>query len=526
MASNRGMDAIAPQPNISANSDYYKQKQPYDWANKGATPSPAISNSVGGSWGVPASATAQTASNYGAQSSYTGMTSSNQTTNYGHGGTAVSDGQYEKQLILELCPPGGLKAEPPPDKLQRFLQSISSLDADLICPTLLDCLEEGQPWVIRAKALCVMEACITVGVAENGVNKYADFFFECRSEIEPLAQHPRPAVKEPARRVMHLLGVTTTAVNSNPSSIVSPTPPPAAPPPPPADLLDFGQGDDITPSVLSETSAAPIADNSSSTLFGGLKIQEKPSSAAAIPTLPGVAAVNSAAVNEPQVENLLSSLGLQDNMPKLQENSFSFMEKEVSDSAPKTVTSSFDFMQSSSTPTPTNPQSTTGSSFDFIQPSNSNISASANAIGSSFDFLQGQTPTVNNETTTMDVAASSTTTPAKATFDPLAQQYQPSTTQTGKAMPLNPLQLQAMYAQQLMMQQQMQQMQLAMAMQQGGGVPGTVSGMAMPLPILPMGGFTPGKQFPLMETGIQPPPKKKEDKRFDFVQEAIKKEQK
>jgi hypothetical protein len=525
MASNRGVDAVAPQSNIPANSDYYKQKQPYDWASKGIAPSGAVSNTVGGSWGAPASTNVPASSHNNAPPSYTGMASTTgHTTNYGHGGTAVSDGQYEKQLILELCPPGGLKAEPPPDKLQRFLQSISSLDADLICPVLLDCLEEGQPWVIRAKALCVMEACITVGVSENGVNKYADFFYECRSEIEPLAQHPRQAVKEPAKRVMQLLGVTATTVDSNPSAIVPPTPPPpVAPPLPPADLLDFGQDESSTPAVIPATSVAASPDNSNSTLFGGLKIQAKSNAASsATATAATGAAVTSSAVNDPPVENLLSGLTLHDNTTKTDVSGFGFMENDTSATTSKT-TSSFDFMQGSEPPAMANPPPTSGSSFDFIQPHNSNLTASSNAIGSSFDFLQNQSPTTNKVIATLETTPSPNT-PAKATFDPLAQQYQPSTNQAGKAMPLNPLQLQAMYAQQLMMQQQMQQMQLAMAMQQGG-VPGNVV-PGMPMSMLPLGGFTPGKQFPLMEKGIQPPAKKKEDKQFDFVQDAIKKEQK
>ena len=77
----------------------------------------------------------------------------------------MEDGRYEKNLVAELCPPGGLRAEPPPDKLAQFLQAVPTLNPDLLCPALLDCLEEGQPWIKRAKALHVMHAVIPLDQA-------------------------------------------------------------------------------------------------------------------------------------------------------------------------------------------------------------------------------------------------------------------------------------------------------------------------------------------------------------------------
>ena len=50
-----------------------------------------------------------------------------------------------------------MKPVPPPDKLAAFAPSVSNLNSELICPVLLDFLEDGQPWVICAKVLCVME---------------------------------------------------------------------------------------------------------------------------------------------------------------------------------------------------------------------------------------------------------------------------------------------------------------------------------------------------------------------------------
>ncbi|KAI2506916.1 ENTH domain containing protein [Fragilaria crotonensis] len=255
MASNRGPHAVNPPANFQQDSAYYQQKQAYDWASKSGSAGQSGTSGVGGSWGAPSVVGATPASyvpsNMNPQQPHIGIISTQ--TTHGHGGTAVSDGQFEKQLVMELCPPGGLKAEPPPDKLQKFVQTVPSLDADLVCPALLDCLEEGQPWIIRAKALCVMEACITVGPSG-----------------------------EPAQRVMTLLGLSPSDANRNPAS--APTtansfpPPVAAPPAPSTDLLDFGDttaAPPMPPVPPPAVPPSPPTQNSSGALFGGLKVQEK-----------------------------------------------------------------------------------------------------------------------------------------------------------------------------------------------------------------------------------------------------------
>ena len=88
---------------------------------------------------------------------------------------------------------------------------------------------------------------------------------------------------------------------------------------------------------------------------------------------------------------------------------------------------------------------------------------------------------------------------------------------------LNPAQLQAMYTQQLMMQQQYQQMQLALAMQQQGGQQMPRNPNVIMAPGGSYAAATAG--FSFLDSGAQPQ-KKKEDKQFDFVQDAIKKEKK
>ena len=104
-------------------------------------------------------------------------------------------GDYEKKLILELCPPDETKTDP-----------------NITCPTLLDALEEGNPWILRAKTLCVIETVLKVEaerVAGVGCDDlpYSDYFRRCSGPIEHLAKHPRESVNGPAKRVLVALGL-------------------------------------------------------------------------------------------------------------------------------------------------------------------------------------------------------------------------------------------------------------------------------------------------------------------------------
>ena len=137
MASNRGPAAIGG--GLPTTSKYHKEQDTgfNSWNNNNP--------SAGG--GGATLATADVPG--GSTSSHTGTTT----------GPAAgpSDESYEKNLVLELCPPSGVKPVPPPHKLAAFACLVSNLNLELICPVFLDFLEDGQPWVIHAKALCVME---------------------------------------------------------------------------------------------------------------------------------------------------------------------------------------------------------------------------------------------------------------------------------------------------------------------------------------------------------------------------------
>lgn len=198
MASNRGPNAIS--------SESYR------------TGTNSVPSSVGGSWGNPAQTSAAASSRQTYQNHSPVVHIS------GHPGEANTSGTFEKNLIMELCPPGGMKPEPPADKLANFCQSLPDLNSDLVCPALLDMLEDGQPWIIRAKVLCVMEKCVEVGeemAKTSGNNVYADFFHMCREEIVPLANHTRAAVREPAKRVCKMLGLDVPSADTSTNLIAS-----------------------------------------------------------------------------------------------------------------------------------------------------------------------------------------------------------------------------------------------------------------------------------------------------------------
>ena len=515
MKSNRGPDAVVPPPNYNRDAAYFKAKESssYAWAQRD---SGAQSSGVGGSW-----ASAQTAPP--PQSTYHHQATPSITVSGGggghtpgSGGTAASDGTYEKQLILELCPPGGMKAEPPPDRLAQFSRIVANLNPDLVCPALLDCLEEGQPWIIRAKALCVMETCIRSGQKpESPNNPYADFFHACHGEITPLSNHNRAAIRDPAKRVLGLLGLATAA------SVIQPVTaaPVAAPPAPVANLLDFDDGDNAAVSPPTAAPPAPPqappppppseAPAGGDSLFGGLKVQGGAAPAPRPPPAPTSGNLLGDMMDggdAPPASTAAGDKGLFGDMTV----------KQAPAAAPPA-------------PSQPNPVAQTSSMFDNMsikdQPAPASSSkpddsaASLAAAGSAFAFI--------NQSSSTDSAEKKENAPGprqsvdRNSFDPLVNMT-PNTAK--KMMQFSPEQMQAMAYQQMMMQQQMQmaQMQMAMAAQhQRGGVPQFTMPMhgAMPVMQNPAAAKT---SFAFLDGN----PPKKEDKKFDFVKDAMTMEKK
>jgi len=506
MASNRG-------PNAFSSSESYR--------SGGGN----ISSGVGGSWGATSSSSATTPS-IAAQSRHVAHNHHNPNPVVrisGSTGGAQSDGTYERNLIKELCPPGGMKAEPPPEKLQSFAQAIPSLNSDLTCPALLDALEDGQPWIIRAKALCVMEVCINVAEeavksGSSGNNAYADFFCECKDEIEPLATHTRSAVRDPAKRVLKALGLDvpsfSVASSVNMSKKVAVAATAAAPPPPPTNLLDF---DEPAPPVPSEVPPPP------------------PTEAPPVPPAPVAAAASSNSGGD----SLFGGMNM----------------KSVSSTATTKVNldpTPSDFLGVEATLTPAPVEATSGGMFDNMAikttPATSEVVEDGkenveNAATSGFSFI------AERNTTTEETKK--TPTPSKDSFDPLLSlgstsnsnpnsKMQQQTQQPLLAGGLTPQMAAVMQQQQqqiLMMQAQMQQMQMTgqsgrmMMMQQARmqtsagsvGVSGNVgTGMPMRHNIM---GATNGSGVATSFAFMEDPNKARRDesnKKFEFVQDAMK----
>jgi hypothetical protein len=506
MRSNRGPEAVAPPPNFQSDSAYYKSRDSgnaYAWAQKNGT----SAGGVGGSWASSAPSGASQArqptyaeQHHQATPSIT-VTGGAPTNLSGNGGTAVMDGSYERQLVMELCPPGGMKAEPPPDKLNQFARSVSSLNPDLVCPALLDCLEDGQPWIIRAKALCVMECCIRNGQKPGAqINHYADFFHACGGEIAPLASHARAAIKDPAKRVLGLLGI---AVSTGGSSAPPAAAQPPAPPAPVPNLLDFGE----TPEPATAPPSAPPAAAGNS-LFGGLTFANSQAPAPAPATPPATAPPPA-----PASGNLLGDLMSAETAAPASGGQSLFGDMNVKSSAPA--------------PAPTTEVAQASSMFENLavkaeEPKKEEAPA-APPSGSAFDFMNQSAPAESTDGKEGDGAQAAAAVPTSwDSFDPLNKNMTPNTAK--QMMQISPQQMQAMAYQQMMMHQQMQMSQMrAMQQQQRGS-----GGMFMPMP-----GNVPGHMvmqnpaaaktsFAFLDGNSQ----KKDNKSFDFVKDAMTMEKK
>jgi len=504
MASNRG-------PGSYNTNTYYQQRaasgqqQPQQQQTPNTTGTSVSSGGVGGSW---ANATTTTSVASSAREPAYGKPSITITPGRTPATSgATTDGSYEKNIITELCPPGGLKAVPPADKLQDFIKAVPTLNADWICPVLLDALEDGQPWIIRAKALCVMEAAIAHGQGADGSHPYRDFFYACAEEIVPLAHHARPAIAEPARRVLQLLGVEYGAGSNTGGAPVSAPPVAAAP-----NLLDFGD-DAGTPTAAPPASAPPpppaATSSTGSSLFGGMQVKNKAPAPAPAPTTasdlfdfgasatPAPVASAATTATKAAAEDPFGSTASVHSTESTPNSMFANLQ--VKDDAASTA----------SAPAPAAP-APSGSAFGFI---NSKTSDEKSTIAS--------TPA------------------APPSFDPLLYSGGGNTTTTAQAAPshhnkmqMSPEQMQAMAYQQMMMQQQMQQMQMAM-----------MRGTAPPMPpvfrqssgggVAPAAALTPQQMQQMMMMQQQQQQQrqsltmqnakaaKKDDKKFDFVKDAM-----
>jgi hypothetical protein len=395
---------------------------------------------------------------------------------------------------MELCPPGGLKPVPPAEKLADFIKAVPTLNADWICPVLLDCLEDGQPWIIRAKALHVMEAALAYGQGPDGRHPYRDFFFACAEEIMPLASHPRVAISDPAKRVLQLLGVqpgSTAAGGGGAGGASTTAAAPLAAAAPAPNLLDFDEPAAAAPPTPVQPPAsappAPPSSGGSSSMFGGMQVKGKPA-ASAPPAAAPVAAPSPAADLFDFGAPAPTSAPTSAPSPATPNDPFAEMsgDSSATPAAPSSMFAQMNIKDESGATTKTNdssaaPTSSSGSAFGFINASEEKKTSTPAA-----------TPT----------AASS------SSFDPTLLYAQSSAQPSAMpGMHLSPQQLQQLAYQNMLMQQQLQ-----MAMMRGQAPP-------MP-PIYRQGsnGKSQGMNFSMQQ---QPKEAKKDDKKFDFVKDAI-----
>ena len=174
----------------------------------------STSGSIGGVWG---SATTPSSSSYQQSmdsSNSSALSTLNTSNSYpmnpvqgplkaGRVGGAASDGEYEKQMVLELCAPGGTRAVPPKDKLDEFVVNVRTLNVDLVGGIILDKLGE-ESWQVKSKALAVIEAIIK----SSGVEDFKHFFQDNAGELEALMDDSKATVRDKAVKILRSLGIS------------------------------------------------------------------------------------------------------------------------------------------------------------------------------------------------------------------------------------------------------------------------------------------------------------------------------
>ena len=193
---------------------------------------------------------------------------------------------------------------------------------------------------------------------------YKAFFFECRNEIEPLGHHAKLAVRDPASKVLKLLGLSAASKPKSTSKVVSQE----------VNLLDFDSPDKAPrPAVVEEddlingTSVdTRVVSKGEDGLFGGLTQKQSASESEVKPTDAALDVFADMSLIDAGVTNAT------DNAAKPTTSSFGFMNSSkppvnatsapveeapapaaLPPVAPKSPESPFDSLLSLSAPTPT-----------------------------------------------------------------------------------------------------------------------------------------------------------------------------
>jgi hypothetical protein len=114
----------------------------------------------------------------------------------GNTGGAATDGVYEHGLIEALCAPGGMRAMPPRDKLEQFVQQARTLEPECVCPLIEEKLYD-EVWQVNTKALAVIEALCK----NDQCAPYFDYFADNIDAINSLQHSNKASVRDKAIKV-------------------------------------------------------------------------------------------------------------------------------------------------------------------------------------------------------------------------------------------------------------------------------------------------------------------------------------
>jgi hypothetical protein len=138
----------------------------------------------------------------------------------GRAGSAASDGQYEKQMVDSLCEPGGMKAVPPEEKLQAFLQAAPTLSPEVVGESLLDSLNSDS-YQSRVKALLVIAA-LAKG---RGCGGHSAWWKDSgMDDLQAVAQgDSKASVRTQAIKTLRALGASVSSESSPATGVSRPT---------------------------------------------------------------------------------------------------------------------------------------------------------------------------------------------------------------------------------------------------------------------------------------------------------------
>ena len=461
------------------------------WGNPGMAPGAGGLSSVNNNNNKNNHNRSSFGGNNGSSTSTFDRRDSGSTVGGGKAGLASKDGEYERNLVNNMCNAGGLRAVPATNLVTDFKNRCKSLNADVVGPLLVAKIDE-EDWKINIKALVVMEAM----AKDAACAAYADYFYDNKEAVEDLLEDTdQKTVRTRCRRVLKALGVEgyeDIAVEETTRKRVVITGVPKLQPKPKVEesLLDVNveQTQDLASEFLNGNTSSETNQNS----------------------------------NNDDTMDLLGELTIDNNNNNSNGNSGG----SNAPPAPSTTATGFDFLASSATTTTatttanTQQQNNSNTSDDLLggllapmsttalDPTTTVSSSSSNAGNATgntstnsnsdpfADLLGGTSSSSNNNTGAKTTTTTGLSGGTISSFNFMANSTSGNTTTNNMSMQSGSgldriKQAQEMARMQQMQQfqkmQRMQQMQMMKRMQQGGVVPQQMTGMNMGMPAMNTG---------------------------------------